>query len=1111
MRVPLSKLPPIFIEIRQPGDKGDFHIGVYDGKTHTKITENRLSEDLSYLEYIYTARLLENSFIPNVEQNPEFKQQLRFRQDDLIRYGQSLYRDLFGADDRFKKYIEKQPHLQGGAQIILRLHSTASELWNIPWEYMHDGNCFLGIQPQFPIMRNLLDARLERDNLDLRTLPCPLRILMVISHPKDSGVPLNIDTEMAMIRRAVQSAEASGRIEIDFVEEGTLENLDRALRDGDYHALHFSGHGSVAPQGSFLAMENPDGYTMPVFLWQLLPLIQRSENLRFIFLSACRAGMIAATQATSGIATGLLQAVPAVLAMQFSIKDYSASVLAEAFYGSLGRGQTLEEALHISRQALHKSNPMLGDWGIPALYTHKPNIRLLDTKAELPAVRQRRIFDLSALPTFDPFVGRHEEQRKIRSSLTNNTIHSIYLWGMAGVGKSALVRQVLARPGQRDIIDDVLVLRCDKVELAQLVTQISKWIRTHFPETSQCLKDNTLSPAQRIEAVARMVRGKRLILVLDGLDRVMQLQEDYHGEFPHPTLTDYFKALASASWSILTIFTSRWRWSQFAELPEEHCFEIHLPELLFVDVQFLLHNLTHLKSANAEAVNNFFDNVGGHPITMHYTNAYIGKNPQRDPLNDPTLAKRLATWWHMSFLGDIFQRVKPTEREALRLLSVRGTYFNPQDVQLLVNLPTIEDAERIMVSWELLSLAYFVDTDEDDTPWYIIPKLVRTYVISSLKPEKLARSHAEVARVMQHHFFLAANERSGAEADSKDEFRTVLKDIEMLPRRTGGGTDIRYVHLVGMWHHHLREAGDHKRANEIALVLLPSLWTLHAYSAGRELVKTLKEKLTDKDKNEGALITRFWEASYAMEAGESKEALSQFQALEKSVRQVKSSRLLPQILMRQGEIYRSQGNHAQAKRLWRSAMELYQRPMDVIGLSHVMLYLGENAYFHGDNAEALRAIDDGLNLLSKTDRINVNLHVLGGLYLYRGHIFRRAQEDVNALDCYSRALNIAEQLGDYHLIGKSLESFGYTYGLLRQYDLAARYLLQAVDLYEKIDDKTSLAVALARLAQVYDYKGSIGEAQVFCERALQFALQHAPAAIKQTEDLRNQLRRKRPR
>lgn len=1103
-----SKLPFIFIEIQQPGDKGEFHIQVFDGKTRTRITENRLKEDRSYLEYIYTSRLLENGLIPPREQNPDFDQQAKNRYDDLVRYGQMLYRDIFGKNDAFKKYIAKQPHLQGGAQLILRLHSTASELWNTPWEYMHDGTNFLGIQPQFPITRTLMTSKLDRPDLDLKQLPCPLRILMVLSHPKDA-MPLNVDTEIAMIRRAVRDAEEAGRIEIDFVEEGTLENLERALTENDYHILHYSGHGSVAPQGSFLVMEDEAGMSRPVFLRQLLPVLQQSKSLRFVFLSACKAGTITATQATSGIATGLLQVTPAVLAMQFSVQDRSASLLAEAFYGSLGRGRTIEEAMHQARFALHKINPMFGDWGVPALYTHSPNLRMLDTKSAPVSTATRQRFDLSALPSADPFVGRHNELRTLRAALPNKEIRSVYLWGMAGIGKSALIRQMMERSGQRDLLADVLVVRCTGLKLSQVIERIHQWLLQHFPQAA-VLTDSKLNPIQRLEAAASLIRGKRLLLVLDGIDQLMTPQADRHGDFQHPQISQYFQTLATAEWDVLTIFTSRLRWAKLQDLPSEHCLEVHLGSLLFTDILFLLQNLEHLKSVDVKDINTFFERTGGHPLTMHYINAFLGKKPQHNPLQNPQLPAQLAKWWTNTFLGAALEQLSPKERQALSLLSVHGDAFDPEFVQVLVDLPSVDEAIELMVSWEALSLVYFQDTDSEETPWYIVPNLVQTAVTAQMTPETLQKSHAEVARVMQRRFFLNAERRykhiKGPKPDHMDQFQSILTDVAVMTKRMIAPAASRYLQMVFTWHAHLREAKQDDRANEIAMTLLPVLWSLKARGLSKELIAILLEKTSEK--SAFYATARLWEASHALEAGQNEKALESLQIAEKLAHQLKLTAMFPQILERRGEIFRNQGNHAEAKRAWQAALQLHIKADHAVGMSQCLLYLGENAYFHGDHLHAVQFLEQALNRLSKTDQLSVDLRIVGQLLLYRAHIYRKIKNDAAALEVYSDALGLGRQVGDGFIIAKGLEGVGYTYGLLGQYDIAAKYLLQAVDLYEKIDDKRSLAVAQTRLAQVYDYKGNTAEARVFCERALQLAAQHAPSAVKQTEDLLKVLKSK---
>src|SRR5579859_2768144 len=125
-----EQLPYIFIDISQPRSKGRFLVRTSDHTTGERITENYLKEQVSYFEYFYTARIIENNrgglgvkLIAISDQD---------RLADLTRYGQLLYGDLFGSDKRFKRHLTRKEHLKRGAKLVLRLHSTASELWTFP-------------------------------------------------------------------------------------------------------------------------------------------------------------------------------------------------------------------------------------------------------------------------------------------------------------------------------------------------------------------------------------------------------------------------------------------------------------------------------------------------------------------------------------------------------------------------------------------------------------------------------------------------------------------------------------------------------------------------------------------------------------------------------------------------------------------------------------------------------------------------------------------------------------------------------------------------------------------------------------------------------------------
>ncbi|HEX2906292.1 MAG TPA: CHAT domain-containing protein [Phototrophicaceae bacterium] len=1106
----LSQLPSIYIEIHQPGDKGDFVIRTLDGKLRQKITENRLNEDRSYLEFMYTARLLEGGGMGFAAPNTDImERQRQERLDDLARYGQQLYRELFGKDSTFKNYLRKQPHLKDGARLVLRLHSTATELWNIPWEYMHDGEKFLGIHPAYPVIRSLLDTPLERDNLNLSQLPCPLRMLVIFAHPKDAP-PLNIDAEAALIQRAIKAGEEQGLIEIDFVEEGTLQNLETAIAERDYHLLHYSGHGAVTSLGSALIMEDENGFSQPVFLHQLLPIIQRAENLRFIFLSACKAGRITEIEATSSIATGLLQVVPAVLAMQFSVRDDRANVLAEAVYGRLACGSTLEEALHTARTTLHQTDAQMNDWGVPALYLHKPNIRLLDTQSAPPAAQKRSVLDLSKLPLTTSFVGRHGEQRQMRSALLNPDIRMVYIWGMAGIGKSTLVRHVLERPGKRDLITNGLVLRCSELTPPELYQTLMQWIGQNFPEAIAYLTDKQrLSPEAWVKAVAKRVRGKRFVLVIDQLDIWMRPQENRHGELAQAGLVAFFRALATAEWSILTIFTSRWRWSQLIDLWEDYLLEIHLGMLEGRDGAFLMHWLPQLKTADPKIITSVSRLIGGHPLTLHDVNNYLGKQPQSDTFDDEAFAKRLAGRWHKLFLGQVIPLLKPGEREALRVLSIHQGYFHPQYVQQLAQLRTLKEAEDIMMGWEALSLAYHIGTDENETPWYLIPNLVDTYITSQLTPETKRLCHERVARVIEQDFVLDANtyneKNNLPRRQFANDFEQALDYINLALRQPDGQITQRYLNIGYTWYQHCHEAGKESQATAIALTLIPWMRTFQAHESEKELIEAILTRTSPGTQEN--LRAQYWQATNLMDEGHQPEALTAFQKLEKLCQQKKAQTLLIDTIERLGEVYRNLGKDEEAKAKWRTALEQRKTLKDWAGAGRVLYYLGEQAYFKKDT-KALRHLEDGLKYLSQTEPQQVNRRLVANLLLYRGHLYRRDKDDVSALQRYDAVIKMGQELSDPYLIAKGLESAGYCYGLLRQYDIAAACLLKAVDIYENINDLANMAIALTRLAMVYDYKDNISEALALCERALRLARQTIPAAIPQTEAMLLRLRRK---
>ncbi|MBN1312762.1 MAG: FHA domain-containing protein [Anaerolineae bacterium] len=143
------------------------------------------------------------------------------------------------------------------------------------------------------------------------------------------------------------------------------ESLKGAKRIG---ALAFEKNGDVSwvPTGEFGA-------------------VLYNAHVRLAMLLACETACVGNALVFSGLAPGLLLAgVPAVIGMQFPVRDDFANSFANEFYTALVKNNDLLAALRIARRM-----NMLGAWYSPALYLrHKPGI---DEEKAGPAYLRRNI------------------------------------------------------------------------------------------------------------------------------------------------------------------------------------------------------------------------------------------------------------------------------------------------------------------------------------------------------------------------------------------------------------------------------------------------------------------------------------------------------------------------------------------------------------------------------------------------------------------------------------------------------------------------------------------------------------------------------------------------
>lgn len=302
--------------------------------------------------------------------------------EGLIRLGEDLAAVLLppAAREFYSRSLDRLDQTEG-LRIRLRLGTWA--LATLPWEY-----AFVeprGASPNEKVTLGFmaLNRRLSLVRYEILAAPQEslepvsenrLRLLALSAEPKGTA-DLALERETESIGRA--AAKISG-LSFESYPHATWASLQGAL-DQSAHILHFAGHGSFAVEmgedyGTLegrgaLLFETADGQadSRPA---EEVALNLNQTGVRLVVLAACEGGKVDGVRAWSGIAPALARSgVPAVVAMQFRIRDDKALAFSQRFYEHLAGGGSIDSAVTAARLAMFDSNDAYGrDWGAPVLY-----------------------------------------------------------------------------------------------------------------------------------------------------------------------------------------------------------------------------------------------------------------------------------------------------------------------------------------------------------------------------------------------------------------------------------------------------------------------------------------------------------------------------------------------------------------------------------------------------------------------------------------------------------------------------------------------------------------------------------------------------------------------
>lgn len=239
----------------------------------------------------------------------------------------------------------------------------------LPWELLRDTHNFLLIE------RGKIASCIR--HLDFHqalpmTPPVYGRRRMLALVPQ-AGIPESIRQAEQTARMATLSPLIqSDMIEMAEVQPVTLPKLvDWIQTHPPIDYLYFYGHGRYTDQHGELLLDTDYGNQEWVSCERLAALF---GNIRLVIICACQSAMVSDGGLRTGIAAALIAAgVPAVAAMQFTVRVSAATRFAEIICRNLVQDADLSAAISQARQALYVEEDAGVSWWVPTLTVRSRN------------------------------------------------------------------------------------------------------------------------------------------------------------------------------------------------------------------------------------------------------------------------------------------------------------------------------------------------------------------------------------------------------------------------------------------------------------------------------------------------------------------------------------------------------------------------------------------------------------------------------------------------------------------------------------------------------------------------------------------------------------------
>jgi tetratricopeptide (TPR) repeat protein len=940
-------------------------------------------------------------------------------------FGTELYVKVFAGElgEYFDKGLIEAQKNRSGLRICLRFNKNAQEIAVLPWEFLHNGDDFLVTN------RELLISRLPAEITKKQSSPLEsiLRMLVVVSSPNDPNIaPLNIELEQEVILEAVDRLHREYKMEVDFTEDATFETVESYLNEKEYHIVHFTGHGKYDDNKhrGYLIFESEDGKAREIDNTAIADLFA-GRSVRLVVLSACQSGKVSNREAYADLASILVKKnIPAVVAMQYSILDLSATRFAQTFYKSIAFGKPVDLALTEARIVMKHSEKSNGiDFATPVLYLVDPEcIAVGEIPPERPEISLKPVMLPDVQMMKKGFVGRRKELRLLQKGFTSDVKRAAIIYGFGGIGKTVLATRLASKMNQ--YFDGVFGMRCNTATKPEdILNRLNAFLNmAGIPHLNQILYQPVPMDV-KTATLAGLLNQRRFLIIFDNFEDCL---DEARSSIANPELKEFIQHLLNNTvTNTKFIITTRYNFDPLEGRLTGSLEHISIPELAFPQTVWLMNNYKELADLEMEKKHRIFKTIGGHPWTVGQfarladTLTVDGLMIELEPLKkelinftllDKSYSKLDEKTRALFLRTSIYQDAVPVEA----LSWIMGDEQQPS--------PSITKELEKLINWGLIA-----KQEEGEETLYIMHTLVRDFATEELKKEALDRKQL-LKRAAQHYENLAATTKN---------IWDILKAREYYYEAEEWGKADNIVNFT--WANLVRWGYIELTMNLLNQSINTTEGTKRAVAFGN--LATVYQSLGD------------WKTALTMYT-EVKEIF------EKEGDNLNVARILHQL----GIINQQQGNYNEAINLYEQSLKIKEELGDKKGIVYSLHELGMIHQQQGNYDEAIKLYQQSHEIrkeLGDKQGIAVTLHQLGIIHQQQGNYDE-------AIKLHQQNLEIFKELGDKHGVAGTLHELGMIHQQQGNYDEAIKLYQQSLNIKEELGNKQGIALTLRQMGWIYE-------------------------------------------